>query len=94
MTTTYKTADEFKREYFRKHGGMETCSTSPMYNFDTYIKTYTTGDGNTLTEVNESCFRPETWTTEGGYTVTDDVRRWRTEIWTTTDASRIWYTRY
>lgn len=89
------TSLDYKRDYFKQHGGMDTCDTSPMTDYGTYVKTYVTGDRNILTEVNGEAWQPETWTTEGGYTVTESVRAWRTEIWTTTDArSRVWYERY
>ena len=85
----------FKHNYFLQHGGMQRVFTSPMNDYGNYVKTYTTGDGNILTEVNGPCFETETWTTEGGYSVSDVVKKWQTEIWTTTDAkSRIWTEAY
>jgi len=91
-TADYCSSLDYKRQFFRKHGGMARCETSPMYNNDTYCKTYFAEDGAQLTEINESAWRTETYGTEGGYSITEPVKVWRTEIWHTDDAaSRIWY---
>lgn len=85
---------DYKRDFFRKHGGMESCSTSGMTEYGTYVKTYTTTDGKgVLTEVNGPAFLAETWTNETtGEQRTEMVKYWCTEIWHTDDAnSKKWY---
>jgi len=86
---------DYKREFFRKHGGMLHCDTGSLNEYGNYCKTYTTEDGGLLFEVNGPAYQTEEFTTEGGYTVTEAVKKWKTEIWHSDNAnSVIWYTNY
>ena len=87
---------DYKRDFFRKHGGMESCSTSGMTEYGTYVKTYTTTDGKgVLAEINGPAWLPERWTNNTtGEQRTEQAKYWCTEIFHTDDAkSRKWYSR-
>ena len=87
---------DYKREFFRKHGGMERVETSPMNEYDNYVKTYWTCDGKgVLTEVNGPAWQTVHWTGDNGQTMTTTEKVWKTEIWHTDNAaSKVWYGKY
>lgn len=86
---------DYKREFFRKHGGLQHVDTSSLDQYDYYRKTYTTTDGSLLFEVIGPAWRPVTWTNERGETRTEQEKVLSIECWHSDDARSVkWYEKY
>ena len=92
------TSLQYKSNLIKKHSKADwKVETSPMDEYDRYSKTYTFTDGFQLIEVNEPVWEE----VEIEYEVrgvkireTKSVKLFRTEIWTTESASKVFYEKY
>lgn len=82
-----------QRDFFAKHGGSFTCSTSPLDEYDCYHKTYVFEDGAVWYETMSPVFETA-YAEVYGIKYPVEVKLLRTEYWSNEFGSRYHYDKY